>query len=284
MKISIITTSWNSGKTIRDTINSVLAQTHTDFEHIIIDGGSKDDTMSIVRELEPLYRGRLRYISEPDKGIYDAMNKGLRMASGDVIGTLNSDDFFSSNDILQTIADNINGHDAVYADVHYIRGNNIHDGVRFYSSRRFRRWQMCMGFMPAHPSFYCKREVYDNFGHFDLDYKIASDFELVLRFIYLHNINTKYIRKNFVTMRIGGASTSGLQSHKQILKDHLNAYKKNKVYSNYLLEGCRYAYKLVELSYYKVRLMITRKLERRIHGPLETQTPADYILSWQDPA
>lgn len=263
MKITIITTSWNSGKTIGDTIRSVLAQSYTDFEHIIVDGNSSDDTMSIVKEFEPLYHGKLRYISEPDHGIYDAMNKGIAMATGDIIGTLNSDDFYSSDDILQSIVDNIENVDAVYADVHYIKGNDIEAGVRYYSSKRFRRWQMCMGFMPAHPSFYCRKAVYDRLGKFDLSYKIASDFELLLRFIYLHNIKTRYIRKNFVTMRIGGASTSGLKSHLQILKDHMGAYRKNKVYSNYLLEGCRYAYKVMELSYYKLRLPVDRIIRAR---------------------
>ncbi len=282
MKITIITTAWNRGKTIRDTMLSVLAQSYQDFEHIIVDGNSSDDTLSIIKELEPLYNGRLRYISEPDNGIYDAMNKGLRLASGDVIGTLNSDDFFSSDDILQTVADSFADVDAIYGDVHYIRGNNVHDGVRYYSSRRFRRWMMCMGFMPAHPSFYCRKEIYDKFGHFDLDFKIASDFELTLRFIYLHNIRTRYIRKNFVTMRIGGASTSGIGSHRQIFKDHLHAYRKNKVYSNYLLEGCRYAFKLAEISYYKLRLPFDRAVRRRrMKDSTLPQSPADYIRSWQ---
>ena len=244
-------------------MNSVLAQTYKDIEHIIVDGNSKDNTMDIVKELETLYEGRLKYVSEPDHGIYDAMNKGIDIATGDVIGILNSDDFYSSNDILQLVADNIKDVDSVYADVHYIKGDDIEAGVRYYSSRRFRRWQMCMGFMPAHPSFYCRREVYDRYGKFDLSYKIASDFELLLRFIYLNNISTKYIRKNFVTMRIGGASTSGLRSHRQILKDHMAAYKKNKIYSNYILEGCRYAYKIAEISYYKLRLPIDRMIRAR---------------------
>ena len=153
MKISIITASYNSADTILDTINSVLSQTYKDIEHIIVDGGSKDSTIEIVKNNALRYSGRLRWISEPDKGIYDAMNKGLEMATGDVIGILNSDDFFSSDDILQIVADNISDVDAVYADVHYIKGDDIENGVRYYSSRRFRRWQMCMGFMPAHPSF-----------------------------------------------------------------------------------------------------------------------------------
>lgn len=278
MKISIITTSWNSGKTIQDTIDSVLAQSYKDFEHIIVDGGSTDDTMDIVRKSESRYGGKLKYISEKDGGIYDAMNKGLRMVTGDFVGTLNSDDFYSGPDILQTIADNIGGEDAIYADVHYIKDNDMHSGVRFYSSRRFRRWKMCMGFMPAHPSFYCRKDLYDRYGMFDLDFKIASDFELLLRFIYLHNIKTRYIRKNFVTMRIGGASTAGLSSHCQILKDHMHAYKKNNVYSNYFLEGIRYVYKIAEICYYKIRLPFDRRKEGV--NKKSPQRPSEYIEFW----
>lgn len=120
MKISIITATWNSGATVRDTMESVLAQDYTDFEHLIIDGGSTDNTIDIVRELEPRYGGKLKWISERDRGLYDAMNKGIMMATGDVIGILNSDDFYTSTDILSTVADGIQQYDAVYADIHYV--------------------------------------------------------------------------------------------------------------------------------------------------------------------
>lgn len=261
-------------------MESALKQTYSEFEHIIVDGASSDNTMEIVKEFEPRYNGRLKYISEPDHGIYDAMNKGLKMATGDVIGILNSDDFFSAPDILQTVAENIENVDAVYADVHYIKDNNVNHGVRYYSSRRFRKWKMRLGFMPAHPTFYCKKNIYDSYGHFKHDFKIASDFELLLRFIYLHNIKTNYIQRNFVTMRIGGASTSGLQSHVQILKDHMKAYKINGVYSNYLLEGLRYIYKLMEISYYRMRLPIDKRRNLKNNDTLKNITPAQYISNW----
>lgn len=278
MKLSVITTTWNSGNTIIDTINSVLAQTYPDFEHIIVDGGSTDNTMDIVKKNEHRYEGRLKYISEKDFGIYDAMNKGIALASGDIIGFLNSDDFFSSPDILQSVANHIGDADAIYADVHYIKDNNVNAGVRYYSSRRFQRWKMRLGFMPAHPSFYCRKNIYNNYGNFDLGFKIASDFELLLRFIYLHNIKTIYLQKNFVTMRIGGASTSGLQSHRQIFKDHMKAYKKNRVYSNYLLEGSRYMYKLLEICYYKIRLQFDRLNNK--DSNIKNLPPSEYIKSW----
>ena len=134
MKISIITATWNSGATLRDTMESVLSQDYTDFEHLIIDGGSTDNTLDIVRELEPRYGGKLKWISERDRGIYDAMNKGIMMATGDVIGILNSDDFYTSTDILSTVADGIQQYDAVYADIHYVDPADLTRPVRHYSS------------------------------------------------------------------------------------------------------------------------------------------------------
>jgi glycosyltransferase involved in cell wall biosynthesis len=252
MKISIITATWNSGKTLRDTMNSVVSQTYEDIEHIIVDGGSTDETLQIIEEMLPLYHGRIKWISEKDRGIYDAMNKGIKMVSGDVVGILNSDDFYTSNDVLQTVADKIGKNDAVYGDVHYVKENNTTRCVRYYSSSFFAPWMMRCGFMPAHPSFYCKRSVYDDANLYDLSFKVAADFELLLRIIYKEGIQMKYIPKDFVTMRVGGASSSGLKSHKQIIKDHLRAYKKNGIYSNVFFEGFRYVYKLLEVLCYKI--------------------------------
>lgn len=252
MKISIVTATYNSGKTLRDTMRSVLSQKYDDYEHIIIDGGSKDNTMDIVKELEPLYRGKLRWISEADKGIYDAMNKGIRMAMGDVVGLLNSDDFYSSDVILSAVASNINEVDAVYGDVHYVDDSDLSKCVRYYSSAGFSPKKMRMGFMPAHPSFYCRRDLYLKYGLFDTSFKIAADFEQLLRLIYINAIRIKYLPLDFVTMRTGGASTSGFQSHKKILADHLRAYKKNGVRTHIFLEAIRYPYKLGEILYYRL--------------------------------
>lgn len=176
MKITVITSTFNSSGTLRDTFNSILRQTWQDFEYVVVDGGSTDGTVEIIREYEKRFGGRLKWISEPDKGIYDAMNKGLRMATGDVVGILNSDDFFSSNDALSTVARVIEGVDAVYGDVHFVRPDNLQKCVRYYSSKAFRPWMMRLGFMPAHPSFYCRREVYEKYGLFDSSFRIAADF------------------------------------------------------------------------------------------------------------
>lgn len=249
MKFTIITATYNSGKTLRDTIESVLKQTYSDIEYLIIDGASSDQTMDIVKEYEPQFEGRLRWISEPDKGLYDAMNKGFKMATGEVIGILNSDDFFTSATVLEQVANALSASqvDAVYGDIHFVQDADLNRCVRYYSSRGFRRWKMRLGFMPAHPSFYCRKAIYDQYGAFDTSFKIAADFENLLRLIFVHRIRTVYLPLDFVTMRTGGASTSGMSSHKQILKDHLKAYKKNGVYSNICLEGLRYPYKLLEI-------------------------------------
>lgn len=250
LKISIITATYNSGKTVGDTLKSVLAQTYHDYELLVVDGASKDNTLEVVKKMEPLFEGRMRYISEPDKGIYDAMNKGIRMATGEVIGILNSDDFYTSDDALACIAWTLEKEkvDAVYGDIHYVNDDDLTKCVRYYSSKPFRKWMMRLGFMPAHPSFYCRKEVYEKFGAFDAEnYRVAADFENLLRLIFVNKIKTHYINKDFVTMRTGGASSSGLESHKRIMRDHLKALKKNGVYSNIFLLGLRYLYKIGEI-------------------------------------
>ena len=254
MKISIVTATYNSAATVRNTIESVLGQSYGDFEHIIVDGLSKDDTVAICRSYEERYRGRLRIISERDRGIYDAMNKGVRLATGDVVGILNSDDFYSDEGVLAAVARELaqGKADAVYGDIHYVRGEDLKRCVRYYSSRYFRRWMMVMGYQPAHPSFYCRRECYERYGAFDISLRIAADFENLLRLIYKHRIKTRYIPMDFVTMREGGASTDGLSSHMRILREHYRAYGKNGVYAGYCLDVLRYPLKLIEVAVSRV--------------------------------
>ena len=249
MKITIITATYNSAATLSDTMESVLRQTHHDIEHIIVDGCSTDGTLSIARSREPRYGGRLRIISEPDKGLYDAMNKGLRMATGDVVGLLNSDDFYTDDHALERIARAFadNEVDAVYGDVHYVHADNPQRSVRYYSSAIFRRSRMRMGFMPAHPTFYCRTAIYKQYGTFDTSYRVAADFEQLLRLIYVHRIRTQYLPYDFVTMRTGGVSTSGWKSHVRIMRDHRRALKANGVPSNILLLSLRYVYKATEV-------------------------------------
>lgn len=255
MRISVITATYNSGRTIGDTLESVLRQTYSDVELIVVDGASRDDTMDVVRRYEPRFGGRMHWTSEPDRGIYDAMNKGIARATGDVIGILNSDDFYTSDTVLERVAEAMAGGDvdAVYGDIHYVRDGDLHKCVRYYSSRPFRRGLMRLGFMPAHPSFYCRREIYERYGTFDTTYRVAADFENLLRLIYVNRIKTRYLPVDFVTMRTGGASTSGLSSHRQIMRDHLRALRSNGVWSCTPLLGLRYIYKIWEVGMSKLR-------------------------------
>lgn len=249
MKISIITATYNSGGTLASTIESVLKQTYKDIEYIIVDGASTDNTMDIVRRYRPSFGDRIQVISEKDNGLYDAMNKGIAKATGDVIGILNSDDFYTSDDILELIARTLAdpGIDAVYGDVHYVNDSDLGKCVRYYSSKIFKPSLMKLGFMPAHPSFYCKREIYRKCGMFDTSYKVAADFEQLLRILYLNKTRTRYLPVDFVTMRTGGVSNTNLNSRMTIMKDHRRALKEHGVSSHHALLYLRYFYKAYEM-------------------------------------
>lgn len=249
--ISIITATFNSAKTLKDTIQSVLRQTNKDFEYLIIDGGSTDETIDIVKSYESEFSGRLKWVSEKDQGIYDAMNKGIKMASGDVVGILNSDDYFTSDDILQTVDNAFKSHeiDAIYGDIHFIRDGNPQKCVRYYSSRMFRPFWLRFGFMPAHPSFYCKREIFDKAGLYSLDYKIGADYEMMVRLFKKYRIMSQYINKDFVTMRTGGASNNNVRSRITLINEDVKACKENGVYTNCLFVMIKYLYKVFEFRF-----------------------------------
>lgn len=246
--ISIITATFNSAKTLKDTIQSVLRQTNKDFEYLIIDGGSTDETIDIVKSYESEFSGRLKWVSEKDHGIYDAMNKGIKMASGDVVGILNSDDYFTSDDILQTVDNAFKSHeiDAIYGDIHFIRDGAPDKCVRYYSSRMFSPFWLRFGFMPAHPSFYCKREVFEKAGLYSLDYKIGADYEMMVRLFKKYRIKSLYINKDFVTMRTGGASNNNVRSRITLINEDVKACKENWVYTNSLFVMLKFMYKIFE--------------------------------------
>ena len=246
--ISIITATFNSAKTLKDTIQSVLRQTNKDFEYLIIDGGSTDETIDIVKSYESEFSGRLKWVSEKDQGIYDAMNKGIKMASGDVVGILNSDDYFTSDDILQTVDNAFKSHeiDAIYGDIHFIRDGNPQKCVRYYSSRMFRPFWLRFGFMPAHPSFYCKREVFEKAGLYSLDYKIGADYEMIVRLFKRHKIKSLYVNKDFVTMRTGGASNNNVRSRLTLIEEDVKACRVNGIYTNRFFIMLKFLYKIFE--------------------------------------
>lgn len=234
MKLSIITVTYNSGKTLRDTIESVLSQTYTNYEYIIVDGASKDNTIDIIKEYEPKFNGRMLWISEPDKGLYDAMNKGIRSATGDIVGIINSDDFYHRSNILQIIAETFikeNSIQAVYGDIRFVNNNNLNKTVRYYSSKNFSPKKFRYGFMPAHPSFFTYKKYFDNFGYYKTDYKIAADFELLIRFLYTHKLKTKYIPLDFIKMRIGGISTASWRNNMLLIKEDIRACRENNIWT-----------------------------------------------------
>ena len=246
MKISIITATFNSGQTVRDTIESVLRQTYTDFEYIIKDGGSKDDTLEIVKEYAPQFGDRLKVVSEPDKGIYDAMNIGLSMATGDVVGFLNSDDFYSDYMRLEEIAKAFKMNpkiDAITANTRDVTPD-LSKTVRYTRSAYYRRWMTHLGYVPSHPSFYVKRACYEKWGVFNTAYKIAADTELMARFFYLHQLVYKYVNMEIVTMRVGGTS---MQSRRTNTEEIYRALKNLGIYTNKLLLLLRYVLKIPEL-------------------------------------
>lgn len=255
MKISVITAAYNSGRTLLDTMRSVLSQSYADWEHIVVDGNSKDNTLEVIRQMEPQYNGRLKWISEPDKGIYDAMNKGIAMSTGDVIGILNSDDFYTSQEVLAKVALELKDEhlDAVFGNIHFVDDDDIYTCVRYYSSRYFYRWMMPMGYQPAHPSFYCRKALYDKYGTFDISFRVAADFEHMLRLLYVNKIKTRYMPMDFVTMRTGGASTGGIESHRHIILDHYRAYKKHGITMGYYMDFVRYPFKVAEIVISKIQ-------------------------------
>lgn len=220
LKISIITVCYNSANTIGDTINSVASQTYSNKEHIIVDGSSKDATMEIVRASPSVSR----FLSEPDKGIYDAMNKGIKMATGEVVGILNSDDFYVDDTILTQVAEVFANPeiDACYADLVYVDQQDTNKLVRYWKSRTFVPGLFKRGWMPAHPTFFVRREIYEELGDFDLSFRFQADFELTMRFLEIYRITAIYIPKIFIKMRVGGVSNNSIIN---IVKGNIEAYK-----------------------------------------------------------
>ena len=252
MTISLITATYNSGKTVEDTLRSVLAQTYKEIDYWIVDGGSKDDTMDIVRKYEPLFGGRLHWISEPDRGIYDAMNKGISHSTGDVVGILNSDDFFTSNDVLERVAAEMqadNTLDAVYGDIHFIKDGAPDRIVRYYSSKYFHPFWLRFGFMPAHPSFYARREVFEKHGLYSLDYKIAADYDMMVRLFLKHRIKAKYMPMDFVTMLMGGLSTKGVRSRMVLVSEDVKACRTYGFYTCRFMISLKFLYKIFECRF-----------------------------------
>lgn len=243
MKISIITVCYNSEETLRDTIESVLSQSYGDIEYIIVDGNSRDSTMSIVKE----YEGKIAHVlSEPDKGIYDAMNKGIKLATGDFVGILNSDDIFATPDSVQLIVDHLSNNpacEAVYGDLVFVERDDTSKVVRKYSSERFAAWKVRFGFMVPHPTFYTRRSNFEKFGLYKLGYRVSADFELMAR-LMVSGIRFDRIPHVLVKMRQGGISTTGMWWRVHQNMEIVRACRENGLYTNLAMVAMKVPFKL----------------------------------------
>lgn len=231
MKISVVTVSYNSGKTIRETLKTVLSQTHNEIEYIVIDGNSTDETIEILQEYELQFKNSnidFKWISEKDNGIYDAINKGIEMASGDIVGILNSDDYFTDSSVLEDIGGIFEKKncECLFANLKYINpstGNVIRD----WKSKSFEKGLFEKSWTPAHPTFYCKKSIYDKLGLYRIDFKIAADVELMYRFLEKNDVSSYFFNKYLVIMRQGGVSNRGIKSTITITKEMVKAFKVN---------------------------------------------------------
>lgn len=247
MKVSIITVCFNSESTIRDTLESVRSQSYSNFEHIIIDGASNDSTLKVVNEFSEDY---LNVLSEPDSGLYDAMNKGVRLAKGDIVGILNSDDFFESGDVLETIANYFQRHpevDVVSGDVVFVDPDDINQITRYYRANSFKPWKLRFGWMPPHPATFVRRSVYENWGGYRTDMKISADYEKFVRWLLVAKLNWQYLPLVLVRMRSGGVSTSGVRSSIRLNREIVRACRDNGIYTNLLFVLSKIPFKLLEL-------------------------------------
>lgn len=224
MKISIITVCYNSATTIEKTILSVASQTYKNIEYIIIDGNSKDNTLEIIQKCKG---GILKWISEPDKGLYDAMNKGIALATGDLIGILNSDDTFNTNTVIEEIVNFHKKNDIEASVGNIIQHKENGTIIRLYSSKNWSPEKLKIGFMPPHPSIFFKRELFHQHGVYDLGFKIGADYELITRFFLKNKITWKYSGITTTAMLVGGLSSSGSSSYKLITKEIQKALNMN---------------------------------------------------------
>lgn len=248
--ISIITVTYNRAQIIRGAIEGVLRQKYKNYEYIIVDGASKDNTIDILKEYEPIFEGRLRWISEPDKGLYDAINKGIRMAKGDVVGIINSDDFFHRDDTFDIIANAFEDKEieAIYGDERDVDEVDHEHVVMIDKSAYFRTWMYRIGLMPPHQTFYARKSLFEKYGYYKTDYKIAADFELMLRFAYINHVNFKYVPESLLTFTTGGVS-SQLSNKWKLNKETVRACKENGLFCCHPMIWVKYLFKVKKKFY-----------------------------------
>jgi len=232
MKVSIITVVWNNKDTIKDAIDSVLNQSYEDVEYIIVDGASTDGTIEIINS----YGDKIsKFLSEKDSGLYDAMNKGISLATGDIIGILNSDDLYIDRNVLKKIVSIFREQkvNSVFADLVYVKPENLNKVVRYYDSSKCFPQYFKYALYPAHPTFFVKKEIYEKFGYFKTDYKIAADFDIMARFLYTNKLSFYYFNEAIIKMRLGGVSTS-LSSIWINSREQLRVCNENNIKTNIL--------------------------------------------------
>lgn len=248
MSISVITVCFNSVKTIENTIRSVAGQTHSDIEHIVVDGASTDGTLDVIdRYLDKL----AKVVSEPDRGIYDAMNKGLQLASGKVIGFLNADDVYADSGVLERVSAIMEAEklDALFGDAEFVSPARPDRPLRRYRSKRFCPERIAWGWMPAHPALFLRRQVYERFGSFRTDYRIAGDFELVARMFHGGSLSYRHVPEVLVRMRTGGVSTGGWRNTILLNREVLRACRENDIPTSLPKILSKYPAKLLEFLY-----------------------------------
>lgn len=228
MKITIITVTYNSEKYLTDCINSVKMQDHNDIEHIVIDGLSTDKTVDIIRANEDSIS---KWISEKDEGMYDAINKGMKMATGEVIGILNSDDMLASTDVISSIAKCFEDKkvNSIYGDLYYVETDDTSKIIRTWKGQPYKRLKFTFGWMPAHPTFYIRRSMVEKYGGYESSYYTAADFEFMTRYLYKHRVSSLYLPKLLVKMRIGGQSNVTLGRRLTANRRDYLAMKNNKI-------------------------------------------------------
>lgn len=242
-KISLITVSFNSAKTIKDTIESVLSQDYALIEYVIIDGASTDGTIEIVKSFGDKIS---KFVTEKDNGLYDAMNKGISLATGDIIGILNSDDVYANAQIVSEVVSIFLAKqvEVVYGDLFYFKTGFPDVPVRFYKGGQFSIKRVKYGLMPPHPTFFIKREVYEKYGVFDTRYTLSADFDLILRLLGVHKVSFWYLPKVLVKMRVGGKSTSSIKRTMLMNREDLESCKHNGIRTNVIKFYSKYITKI----------------------------------------
>jgi glycosyltransferase involved in cell wall biosynthesis len=247
LKFSLITVVYNRVSTIEQTIRSVLDQSYSNIEYIVVDGGSTDGTLDIIRKYESKIS---RIISEKDNGVYDAINKGIQNATGEIVGILHADDRFAHKNVISQIAEIFHSNpdkDCLFGDVGFVRSREPNKIVRYYSSSIFHPGRFQIGIMPAHPTFYCYKKYFEQYGLYRTDLDISADFDLLLRFIYKHQLRYIYLPQIMVLMNLGGKSTNGIRSTLKINKENRKVLREHGIPSSYLHLYSRYFIKIGEI-------------------------------------